>query len=126
MKIYECIRHCMLKRKRVKIVGHDVVSAGFPLSSLEAWAGTRQFHVMEDWAEIVLPEEEAERLPAFEEWRNSLPDSAENRKNEEHLTEDSNRGDGVLRRISAFPVESKTPVECMLFLLDIKRRTAGL
>lgn len=65
MKVYECIRHCMLKRKKIKTVGHDVVSAGFPLSSLESWAGTRQVCVTEEWAEIVLSKEETGRLPKF-------------------------------------------------------------
>ncbi len=111
MKIYECVRHCMLKRKNIKIVGYDVVSAGFPLSSLESWAGTRQVCVTEEWAEIVLSKEETGRLPKFEVWKNSVPNSAGNKKSEELLSENCDQSDSVLRRISVFPVESKTLVE---------------
>lgn len=125
MRIHECLRHCMLKRKKVKVVGREVISAGFPLSSLETWAETRQFRVMEDWAEIVLSKGEAEGLPDFEEWKNSVPASIGDKKSEGNSAMPCDLRDSVLRRISAFPVESKTPVECMLFLLDLKRRIAG-
>lgn len=122
MKIYECIRHCMLKRKKIKTVGHDVVSAGFPLSSLESWAGKRQFCVVDDWAEISLSDEEIGMLPCFEEWKKRISDLADITVPKEKEDKDARSlSVTVISRITEFPVESKTPVECMLFLLDIKR-----
>lgn len=128
-------------RKWVIAVKQDVVSLGFPVSA----AGN-----VLDGCKVLMQQEGRLVLAAspiaagdFEAWKQSvpmaLPDNGRQPKNVPHpyvsaaetpqasVTAVPPAGQGcenLADSIRRFNIESKTPVECMLFLMELKRRLA--
>lgn len=117
-----------VKKRYVRKVGQDVVSIGFPKTSLWKWAGERR--VEDDADESVLihlsddefvPFEEKE----FEKWKAgaALPvnEAMMERTATETVLTTSVESD-ICQSIRRFPIENKTPMECMLFVSELKSR----
>ncbi|MCD8184878.1 MAG: hypothetical protein LUE99_19425 [Bacteroides sp.] len=129
-------------RKWVIAVKQDVISLGFPVSAVE--------NVLKD-CKIVLQQEDRlifAALPTvageFEAWKQAvplaLPDNGRNQKTNPYpdipaaepatkavtptATPAKDDNGTVAECIRRFSIESKTPVECMLFLMELKRRLA--
>ena len=120
--------------------GETVVFVGFPVTSLGKFLPENaQMVTNEDkTVSITLPVsvfqegEDAEALRnAFEHWKKSVP-LATSRKGtvKEDLKNASDvqprRMSEIMLRILAFPVEQKTPMECMNFIAEIKQDIAKL
>lgn len=118
-----------------------VAYIGFPETSLDKW--------MPEGAELVKIDEKhmAVRLPdvmlqndspdvldaAFLAWKDAIPlneSKGEKKKKEQPLHSDDDGKHltltGIMQRVLAYPIESKSPLESMLFLADIKRQLAEL
>ena len=68
---------------------------------------------------------------AFTDWKNSIPMAApkkESLKEELKTLPDMQpyRMSDIMLRIIAFPIEQKTPMECMSFIAEIKKQIASL
>lgn len=128
-------------RKWVVAVKQDVISLGFPASAAETVLDAHQVLLQQD-NRLVLA---ASPITAedFESWKQAvamtLPDNGRQQKDgtrplmpasapaqlPSSATAPANTGcDDLAGCIRRFNIESKTPVECMLFLMELKRRLA--
>lgn len=112
------VRPYRAQRKYIKKIGCEVVSLGFPDSVL-AIVGAPVIEQCEGKIVFQAPAKVDET--AFAKWKDEAllyvkqPKFAPARDNVDKLTEQ------MVKRLREFNVESKTPVECMIFLADIKR-----
>lgn len=106
-----------VKKKFIKKAGQDVISIGFPKTSLSKWAAGRRIDVSDDKAVIHINESEYESIQDknFKKWKDSISN--------ERGTTGSNTAssDHIIEKIRSFPVESKTPIECMTFVAGLKQ-----
>lgn len=96
-----------VKCRAVKAAGETVASVGFPKSSLAKYAPNavgQGGHMEADGIE-------AGAVP-FAEWKAEAAAADAT----------SASADWLAEAVARYPVESKSPVECMLFLLELKKR----
>lgn len=111
-----------VKKKFVKAAGMDIVSIGFPQT---VDLPLCQYHDMPDVKVLRVDNADVEK-PDFDKWKEELPYTdkkdvqplPEAAQDTENLPERDK--DYVLRKISTFPVESMTPFDCMLFIMEMK------
>lgn len=118
--------------KMVKSLNQSVAYIGFPVTSLEKFMPEGSVSDMtvlsEPW--FSLPHQMVDSgldLDAFEKWKNSFPVSEAKKKEEDKPTfSESNAPSGGLfsmaKRIVEYPVESKSPLECMYFLIELRKQ----
>lgn len=125
-----------LTKKHVPSVNGELVSLGFPTGVTDNLLSGRKVLLSEDYKMII--ESESIDLAAFEAWKEQVPLMAPVVKDgvakEGMVTMTRTprpvalpHGTDVVRiieNIKLFNLESKTPVECMLFLMDIKKQLA--
>lgn len=113
-------------KKFVKSIGYEVVSVGFPKSVLDGIVEAfRVTFLSRSDKQIILQSDIIIDEKEFLEWKKSLITKHRNIVNSvPAITEIS-----VLEKVRNFPMESKTPMECMFFLSEIKndlRQFTGL
>ena len=120
--------------------GGTMVFIGFPVKSLAKFVPTGvPVEERDGSVRLLLPLESHPELAGnsadtdFGNWKNSVPLTAPAKKNENLRDELKNNTDNEPRRMSEimltlldFPIEQKTPFECMTFLSELKRRIAAL
>lgn len=90
---------------------------GFPKSSLEKWAGGKRIETHDDYLTIILDDSEILEYTdeKFHKWKKGSGNN-DVRKGEN----DNNEFEEIHGRILSFPIENKTPMECMMFLSELK------
>ena len=132
--------------KRVfKGVELPVAFIGFPETSINKWMpeGAEQTAIEEKHLAVRLPEElfggDTPEImdSAFAEWKDAIP-LTESQAKVEKKTKSQVGGEvvgeresvitltSVMQRILAYPIESKSPLESMAFLADVKRQLASM
>jgi hypothetical protein len=110
-------------KKFVKSIGQEIASIGFPQNALHTSCNCL---IERDEAnmKIFLTEEAIDRN-AFEEWKTQIPVYNALRTKEKQVEKEINDGlsDEITAQIRDFPLADKTPVECMLFLSELKKMT---
>lgn len=142
--LYSCaINEYKVTHRRFKSVPESVLFVGFPVESLLKWVPETVVMNSDDEQLILLelPEEmlssicgEQEPRQAYEEWKVLHPLSEEkqsaNVKEARSGTKSSEPRRpqpaifSLMQRILGFPIESKSPIECMLFLAEIRKSLA--
>ncbi len=100
-----------------KALNNRVVSIGFPVTSLVKFARGNKVEQHDDIATIILPSGAIRTSKEeFTAWKESLP-----------TTEDLNgpvpsekQRNELYHKIIKFPIESRSPLQCMLFLAELK------
>lgn len=132
-----------VNKRQFKGADDPVVFIGFPEGSLTKWMpeGTAQRVEEENHLVLTLPKQMlADSMETIDgdyaEWREGIPltDARERPKKGKGVTDGSSPaadGDsltltGVMQRILAFPIESKSPLESMAFLAEVKQRLAQM
>lgn len=107
----------LVKKRFVKKVNLEVTSVGFPKSSLDKWSGGRKVETDDDYVTIILEDSEILEYSeeVFQKWKDSTGNQDE-RKGENN----GNEFEEIHDRILSFPIENKTPMECMMFLSELK------
>lgn len=110
----------MVKKKHVKKAGMDIVSIGFPKTSLEKWAAGRKPDKNGDFVTIHIEAEEYEKITDkdFNGWKDSISETSGTTSDKQNSESD------ILDELRHFPVESKTPIECMMFVSRLKQELA--
>jgi hypothetical protein len=127
-----------VKKKRVKIVDCEVVSLGFPVSALDKIVSEGGLEIVERGDKrITLRAPDPLTDEAFESWKADLelfiPDSKPTSELDRggagevkppHVAAESDFGmqEVIVRRILDFGIENSTPMECMLFVSELKRQ----
>ena len=139
--------HEFKANKRVfKGLEQPVAFIGFPETSINKWMpeGAEQTAIEDKHLAIRLPEmlfagDTAEVLDAaFAEWKEAIPLSETQAKGDKKSKSQADNGivtgnmeggvtlTSVMQRILAYPIESKSPLESMAFLADVKRQLAAM
>lgn len=117
-----CIAEHKVMRKFVKTLDTDIYYIGFPEKSLFTNIGERNSTKTEYGFDIELTDEEIPDPEAFETWKTTIE------------TQHSSKGDfyslpiagadaekEVIRRIKDFPLESKSMIDCVVFLAELRK-----
>ena len=132
-----------LTHRAIKNSDDTFVYLGFPIESLSKYLPDVQLQLDEDEHQLIelspgtLPEVGAEQWQTdFGHWKQSVPltEAAKKQKlqrlRQDEETEAFGTGlhcmSGVLKEILAFPLERKSPLECMQFLMEIKQHIVKL
>lgn len=119
------VKPFMVKKQFVKSVNQEVVSIGFPTNSLRSYFAADK--IQEKGNEAEVPLDIAVNLSDFESWREHVaitpakePSVKINSKTSSTV-ETSENERTIAIKIKTFPIEMKTPLECMLFLSELKK-----
>lgn len=118
------VKPFMVKKRFVKSVNQEVVSIGFPTNSLHSYFEKDKIQEKENIAEVVM--DETVDSFTFDEWRKSIElisDTEKKPKQPLTVTPQLVAGNEsvVIMKIRTFPMEAKTPLDCMMFLSELKK-----
>ena len=116
-----CIAEYKVVRKFVKQLKEDVFMIGFPETKLHEAIGERKWVKTDRGYDVSLGEDEFQDESAYATWLTTV--EAELPSQADYATlplagVDAERE--VLRRLLEFPLESKTMVECVVFLSELR------
>ena len=111
-------------RKYVKCVGSDVVSIGFPDNALNIFEEKGASRLPDNANVCVLTPDSPVDEQSFAEWRKAIPlqEASARTKPEEA----SAPATDIVELLKQFPLDRKTPIECMQFLSEIKSLVSPL
>ncbi|MBQ6208415.1 MAG: hypothetical protein IJK42_01390 [Prevotella sp.] len=113
------IHKYQIKCRYVKKVSDYVVSLGFPASSKESVLDGREWKDEGAYIALRLCGDEAIEEEEFRKWKASVP--MEQRPASQALSPQCGNGmEDIIMQIRRFPLETKTPMDCMLFLVKLK------
>ncbi|UYI64353.1 hypothetical protein [Bacteroides ovatus] len=126
------VQKFMVKKKFVKCANQEVVSIGFPCDGLYKHFTKEQVIEKDNGIQVKL--EQQIDVTAFEQWKHSIMLTVEKPKQalspiplssplyvSDNVSSCTLSVQDLLLKIRMFPIEIKTPMECMLFLSEIKR-----
>ena len=122
-------------RRRIKNTEQDFVFIGFPETSLEKYNanGIEIIQVADKAVDMVLPESLVVHeldVQDFSNWKQSVP-LAESKRKDQILSlsqgglsqvQSPSTLTSVMHTILEFPLERKTPFDCMVFVADLKQQ----
>lgn len=115
------------KKRFVKSINQEIVSVGFPTNSLKSYFSVDKIKEEGNMAEVEL--DKVIDITAFTQWKSGLPiyqeDSGKQIKPVQQHTQPQpiiSSNEELIMKIRMFPIEGKTPLECMLFLSEIKSK----
>lgn len=119
------VKPFMVKKLFVKSVNQEVVSIGFPTNSLRNYFAADKIREKDNEAEV--PLDVTVNLSDFESWRERVvitpskePSARINSKTS--IPVDASENERIIAiKIKTFPIEIKTPLECMVFLSELKK-----
>lgn len=122
------IKPFMVKKRLVKSVKREVVSIGFPTNSLYNYFSKEQVREFENGATVEL--DKKIDLVEFEQWRRNIrliKDTPQNPSGQMQQTFAAEEPipaaeKNIVMQIKMFPIEAKTPLDCMMFLSNIKKQ----
>ena len=120
-------------KKLIKTLGQEIMSVGFPQSSYETFTHTFDPVLEKDEAYFkIFSLDKAIDMDAFQQWKAHMPgrDVARRISTAPAMTEivpeqlemqESSKENRIYQKLYDFPLENKTPMECMVFLSEIKK-----
>lgn len=134
---------CQFKvtHRHVNGIGQTIAFVGFPVSSLEKRTpqGAVVASVAEKHITLTLPPSEPEMTAddmksEFSAWKSRQPVSESKEKSDVETKKNNMvcKGEGshtlfsIAQDVLSYPVESHSPIECMLFLSDVKKNLAQI
>ncbi|MBQ8064439.1 MAG: hypothetical protein IJ144_02375 [Prevotella sp.] len=131
-----------VNKRQFKDIDEPVAYIGFPESSIGKWLpeGAEQTvldekHLLLKLPAVMLTERPDDMQAAYAAWRETVPLSepaAGQRKRDRQRDDATTAGaapvtlTAVMQRILAWPIESKSPMESMAFLAEIKQQIAQI
>lgn len=123
--------------RHVNGIGQTIAFVGFPVSSLEKRTpqGAIVTPVAEKHVTLTLPPPESEMTAdeiknEFVAWKSRQPVSEFKEKTDAEVRKSKSEGKPTLFSIAqgilSYPIESHSPIECMLFLSDVKKDLAQI
>lgn len=119
-------------RRAVRGIDDTMTLIGFPVTSLEKYSGTDcEVRAVEDKRiDIVLSESlvrDELKEEDFENWKQSVPLTESKQKEQQSLQPAVSVSlTGIMQRILSFPIERKSPLDCMTFMAEIKQQLAAI
>lgn len=123
---HQTIAQHKVTRKFVKNINQDVVYVGFPVDKLLERIGERSHKKTDFGYDVELASSELPAEANYDEWRLTVPTEPSSRGDVNAL---SPSGDELYRaiceRIRVYPMETKSLIECVSFLADLKKVLSG-
>lgn len=128
------VKPFLVKKKRVKSVEQEVVSIGFPTHSIAHYF--EQSRIKENGSEAEVEMTQEVDVVAFETWKQGIELTVANQHKSPFKRGKVSSGDGctpamresddcaeneAILKLKLFPIEVKTPLDCMLFLSELKK-----
>ena len=117
--------------KDVKGVENGLIFVGLPTPSFKKYLPTienKDFFNDKDSVKIIDASKEFEKI-AFEnigsllnEWKKKYKTNSSGSEKSSSNNFKCNNTNDVIKSLKTFPIESKTPIECLLFLSDLKKK----
>lgn len=134
------VRQFKVTRRHIKNIDTDILFIGFPQSSLEKFVVDGA--TVEDWPDkgklLLLPSSlvhpdtpDSSLEEEFQSWRTTIPLSGKTETGKEKTEGQPKAGQpvsvtGIMRQILEFQVEQHSPIDCMLFLAQLKQKLSVL
>lgn len=133
-----------VNKRQFKGIDEPVAYIGFPETSLMKWMpeGAEQRveddkHLVVLLPEVMFPDSLDVMQAAYAEWKENIPmaeiqpglrkrGGGKGTDEDESVHDSPSTLTGIMQRVLAWPLESKSPLETMTFVADIKHRLAGL
>ena len=119
---HQAIAQHKVTRKFVKNINQEIVYVGFPVDKLLERIGERSHKKTELGYDVELVAGELPDEAAYDEWRATVPTEVASRGDVNSLPAS---GDELCRavceRIRVYPMETKSLIECVSFLADLKK-----
>ena len=138
---HKYISQFKVTKRKLKNIEQPVLFVGFPITSLQKYMpeGVDVAATSEKSIDLILPEEmvpddvTADMMQVdFEQWKESIPLAEPMKRKESGVVADGDSPftrssiTGIMHRVLAFPIENKTPMQCMAFLAEVKQQLAEL
>ena len=123
---YSCISKYKVIRKYSKVQQRDIYFLGFPASKLLELCNGRVCEKTDFGYDITLKPEELPGEDGFETWTKEVPVEAASRANASAIPPSGKELESaVCKKIREFPLETKTPVETLVFLSEMRKLLIG-
>ena len=123
---YCCISKYKVIRKYSKAHQKDVYFLGFPVSKLLDLINGRGYAKTDFGYDITLKPGEVPAEEGYEQWTKEVPVEAASRAEASALPLSGRELEGaVCKKIREFPLETKTPVETVVFLSEMRKLLIG-
>lgn len=110
-------------KKYVKTVAEEVVSIGFPVTSLGKFSELFDIVTSSEKQMTIVPKNIHSEV-SFEDWKASvISNEAKLKTEDKHADDDFAKC--IIDEINHFNLESKTPMECMMWLSQLKGKLNG-
>lgn len=99
---------------------------GFPLTSLDTHQDSFRLISKDENTCTIEPVDFLPQM-TFEEWKNSIETTVSNNKGANLMLPNgtSPTDEYIINKVRSFNIESKTPMDCMMFLVDLKKKING-
>ena len=136
------INEFKVTHKHFRSIEPSVLFVGFPVTSFPKYAETaysvtdveekRRDMVLHD--DVLSADMQLEEMVAdYDSWKSSIPVQENISKSKETQATSSGVSAnaviskaGIVQQIIAFPLESKSPLQCMMFIADLKQQVASI
>ena len=117
-----CITEHKVMRKFIKAMKCDIYYLGFPEKSLVNNIGERKFVKTDMGYDVELSPEEMPDEEGYETWKASTRTEASSKGDYNSLPLAGNAAEReVIRQLREFPIESKSMLECTIFLAGLRK-----
>lgn len=117
-----CIAEHKVMRKYLKTFGFEIFYIGFPEKSLFNNIGERKSEKTDLGFDIELTAEEIPNDEEYDIWKNNIETQQSSKCDYFSLPLSGIEAEKeVIKRIKEFPLESRSMVECVVFLSDIRK-----
>ena len=112
--------------KDVKYTSTEMIHIGFPLTSLDTHQDSFRLISKDENTCTIEPVDILPQM-TFEEWKNSIETTISNNKGANLMLPKgtSPTDEYIINKVRSFNIESKTPMDCMMFLVDLKKKING-
>lgn len=120
------ILKCKPKKQCFKETSTEMIHIGFPLTSLDTHQDSFRLISKDENTCTIEPVDFLPQM-TFEEWKNSIETTVSNNKGANLMLPKgtSPTDEYIINKVRSFNIESKTPMDCMMFLVDLKKKING-
>ena len=123
---YSCISKYKVIRKYYKAQQKDVYFLGFPVNKLLELVNGRICEKTEFGYDVTLKSDELPPEEGYETWIKEVPVEAASRAESSQIPLTGKELEAaVCKKIREFPLETKTPVEAVVFLSEMRKHLIG-
>lgn len=118
------VMKCKPKKQHFKGTSQEMVHIGFPFSTLDTHKDAFRLISKNDFSCVIEPIEFLPQM-SFKEWKGSITLTSNTQNVPPSASKHNINFEYVANKIRNFNIESKTPMDCMMFLVSLKKEING-